>query len=132
MNLSQTKLPSNLIFGYFFTLVFILATTYFFIKNLMPWAYFFAAMAIIFFVLSFVKADLLLPLNKAWMSLGILLGKVFSPIIIGFIFFGIFCPIATVMRLKGKDELNTKFKNKTSYWILKDKSIKKINFKQQF
>ena len=132
MQFSKIDTVSNKKFGYFFSFLFTLIAMYFFIYNLKTWAYFFTTITIIFFVLTLVKAELLLTLNKAWMSLGFMLGKVFNPIIMGIIFFCIFSPISIVMRLKGRDVLKIRSKKKTSHWILRDKSFIKTKFKQQF
>ena len=40
------------------------------------------AAALIFFVITVVKEDLLLPLNKLWMRFGLLLGMIVSPIVL--------------------------------------------------
>ena len=64
-----------------------------------------------------INPKILLPLNKLWMKIGILLGMIVSPIIMGLIFFGIFTPIAFFMRLFGRDELRLRFKKKETHWI---------------
>tara|TARA_B100000686_G_scaffold316156_1_gene363707 strand:- start:375 stop:629 length:255 start_codon:yes stop_codon:yes gene_type:complete len=63
-------------------------------------------------------SELLLPLNILWFRLGIILGKIISPIVIGLIFFFIITPIALLGRLMGRDELKLK-RNKVSetYWV---------------
>jgi len=130
MKLSEIELPSNKKFGYFFTSIFAIASSYFFINNILSWAILLAFIGIIFFITTFVKADLLLPLNKLWMRLGLLLGKIISPLVLGIIFFGIFTPIAFLMHLSRRDELRLKLKNKTSHWI--SRSEQKGSFKNQF
>jgi hypothetical protein len=128
----KVELPTNKKFGFFFTLVFGLATLYFYLNGYMTWVYLLAVAAVIFLFVTIVKADLLLPLNKLWMKFGLLLGTIVSPIVLGVIFFGIFTPIAFLMRLGGRDELRLKFKSKPSYWILRCKPIQSESFKQQF
>jgi hypothetical protein len=130
MNLSEIKLPSNKKFGYFFTSIFTLVSTYFFIGSILSWSIIFGLTGMIFFVITSAKADLLLPLNKLWMRFGLFLGKIISPLVLGMIFFLIFTPIAFLMRLSRRDELRLKFKNKTSHWILR--SQYKGSFKNQF
>ena len=132
MNFSEVELPSNKKFGFFFTLVFALVTTYFYANGPLTWVYPFTVAAVIFFVVTIVKADILLPLNKLWMRFGLLLGMIVSPIVLGIIFFGIFTPIAIIMRLSGRDELRLKFKNKKSHWISRTESIQADSFKNQF
>tara|TARA_B100000767_G_C19763843_1_gene536481 strand:+ start:493 stop:891 length:399 start_codon:yes stop_codon:yes gene_type:complete len=132
MKLSEIVLPSNKKFGYFFTLIFTLVSIYFFINSILNWAILFAFIGVLFFITTFVKASLLLPLNKLWMRFGLLLGQIISPLVFGIIFFGIFTPVAFLMRLSGRDELRLKFKNKTSYWILRNEPIKGDSFRRQF
>lgn len=132
MNFENYKLPSNLKFGFFFTVVFTVAAAYFFNSANMTLAYAFIAASSIFLVITLVKSDALLPLNKLWMRFGLLLGMIVSPIVLGIIFFGLFTPLATLMRLSGRDELRLKFSKKASHWIIRSEPIKSESFKQQF
>ena len=132
MKFSEIELPSNRKFGIFFTFVFAVAAAYFYNSDIMTWAYLFSATSLIFLVITLVKDKLLLPLNKLWMRFGLLLGIIVSPIVLGVIFFGLFTPIATLMRLSGRDELKLKFSKKASHWISRSESIKSDSFKNQF
>ena len=55
-------------------------------------------------------------LNKAWFMLGLALGKLVSPIVLGVIFFGLITPIGLIARLMDRDELKLKRPKKSSYW----------------
>ena len=132
MKFSEIELPSNRKFGIFFTFVFALAAAYFYNSDIMTWAYLFSATSFIFLVITLVKDELLLPLNKLWMRFGLLLGIIVSPIVLGVIFFGLFTPIAMLMRLSGRDELKLKFSRKASHWISRSEPIKSGSFKNQF
>ena len=132
MNFSDVKLPSNKKFGFFFTLVFALLFAYFYKDTNFLLAYTFGVTSLIFLFFTLVKDDILLPLNKLWMRFGLLLGIIIIPIVLGIIFFGLFTPIAFVMRLSGRDELRLKFKKKPTHWIYRNKTIKSESFKQQF
>ena len=132
MNFSQIKLPSNRKFGFFFTFVFAGAATYFYKATNVSWAYIFVVASLIFFFVTLVKDSILLPLNKLWMRFGLLLSMIVSPIVLGIIFFGLFTPIAFVMKLCGRDELRLKFSKKLSHWISRSEKIKSESFKQQF
>ena len=132
MKLSEIELPSNRKFGFFFTLVFSVAAAYFYNFVNMTWAYSFIAVSFIFLVITLVKDEILLPLNKVWMWLGLLLGMIVSPILLGVIFFGLFTPIAILMRLGGRDELRLRLTQKSSYWISRIEPIKSGMFKHQF
>ena len=132
ISLSEIELPSNRRFGFFFTFVFTIAGAYFYYSAKVIWAYPFIVAALIFLLVTIVKSDALLPLNKLWMRLGLLLGMIVSPIVIGVIFFGLFTPTAIVMRLSGRDELRLKFTQKSSHWISRGEAIKSESFKHQF
>ena len=132
MNIDELDLPSNRKFGFFFTFVFALATTYFYYSANVTWTYVFIAAALIFLLVTLVKSDILLPLNKLWMRFGFLIGMIVSPIVLGIIFFGLFTPIAMLMRLGGRDELRLKLTKRASHWILRNELIKPESFKNQF
>ena len=128
----EIELPSNRKFGLFFTFIFALAAAYFYNATSVSLAYAFGATSVIFLGVTLVKADILLPLNKLWMRFGLLLGMIVSPIVLGVIFFGLFTPIAILMRLSGRDELRLKFSQKASHWQTRGEPINSESFKQQF
>ena len=133
MNLSEIKLPSNRKFGFFFSSVFFFAGLYLYILDIAIAAYALISLCVLFIIVTLLNADLLLPFNKMWMRFGLLLGKIVSPIVLGFIFFGIFTPISLAFRLFGRDELRLQFKQKTSHWIPRvSPDTKKDVFKRQF
>jgi len=129
---AEIELPSNRKFGFFFTFVFAVAAAYFYYSANVSWAYLFIAAASIFLLITLIRSDALLPLNKLWMRFGFLLGMIVSPIVLGIIFFGLFTPIAMLMRLGGRDELRLKFRQKTSHWMTRSEPIKSESFKHQF
>ena len=132
MNFSEIELPSNRKFGFFFTFVFVVVAAYFFYSTKVMWAYAFTLVSLIFLVITLVKSHALLPLNKLWMRFGLLLGMIVSPIVLGIIFFGLFTPIAILMRLSGRDELRLKLNKKSSHWIPRREPILSESFNHQF
>ena len=132
MKFSEIELPSNKKFGFFFTFIFGLAALYFYVNASVSWAYSMAFFSVLFLFVTLVKADVLLPLNKLWMRFGLLLGMIVGPIVLGVIFFGMFTPIAVLMRMSGRDELRLKFNNKASHWISRSAPIQSDSFKNQF
>jgi len=120
MKLSAVDLPTNRKFGFFFTFVFCIAALYFFLFASVTAGYVMAAIAVVFLMVTLTKPDILLPLNKLWMTFGLILGVVLSPIVLGVIFFGIFTPIAFCMRLFGRDELRLKHVERPTYWKTTD------------
>jgi hypothetical protein len=68
-----------------------------------------------------VRPGLLAGLNRQWTKLGVLLGKVVSPIALGLLFYCAIAPLGIVMRLAGKDPLRLKFDRAAeSYWIRRE------------
>ena len=129
---NNIELPSNKKFGYFFTFIFLCSSTYFYFEKISFVFYALGLISIIFFFITTFKADILRPLNKLWMSFGLILGLIVSPIVMGVIFFLIFTPIGILMRLFGRDELLLRFINKPSYWIKRDENIQSNSLRNQF
>ncbi|MDH5716794.1 MAG: SxtJ family membrane protein [Spirochaetia bacterium] len=77
--------------------------------------YFFIAAA--FFYLGLIIPKILLPLQKIWMSVFIILNRIITIIILAIVFYFLFLPIGLILRLLRKDLLNIKIKKyKTSFW----------------
>ena len=127
--MKKNILPSNRSFGILFTIVFFIISFWPLLKSgdIRYWS---LAISLIFFVLAIMNSKILTPLNKIWMKFGFVLGKIISPIVMGFIFFFVVTPTGIIMRLLGKDILNLKKNNKNSYWIKKDN--KNNSMKNQF
>ena len=76
--------------------------------------------AVVFAVISIWKPALLARPNRLWTKLGLLLGKIVSPIALGIVFYGVVAPIGLLVRLTGKDPLRLKLDSSAdSYWILR-------------
>ena len=127
--MDDIKISSNKSFGIVFFIVFILISLYPLLngQEIRLWALIISA---VFLILGLLKSKLLTPLNKLWFRFGIFLGKIISPIIMGFIFFLVVTPIGLIMRLLGKDVLNLKYNKERSYWI--EKNGPKSKMKNQF
>ncbi|MDC3381464.1 SxtJ family membrane protein [Gammaproteobacteria bacterium] len=132
MKFSDIELPSNKKFGFFFTFVFAVLAFYFLFIDSILWAQGIAILAVLFLLITVIIPQVLLPLNKLWMRLGLLLGMIVSPIVLGIIFFGLVTPYGVVMRMFGRDELRLKFTKKSSHWISRSESIKPDSFENQF
>jgi saxitoxin biosynthesis operon SxtJ-like protein len=77
------------------------------------------APALAFLVVALIRPALLQPLNWLWTRLGLLLGKIMTPIVVGIIFYGVITPIGLLKRaFGGADSLHLGFDpKKSSYWI---------------
>ena len=132
MNLSSVELPSNRKFGFFLTVIFLAACSYFFFVGTVTTAGIFGSLAMLFLLVTIAKDDVLLPLNKLWMRIGLLLGMIVSPIVLGLIFFVLFTPIALIMRVIGRDELRLRLSEKESHWIERGTATQTDSIKYQF
>ena len=115
--MTSTKLPSNKKFGVFFSIVFILVAICAHWKFKSDFEIFALIPSTFFAVAAFLAPQILSPLNRLWFGLGLLLGKIVSPIVLGLIFFVLITPVSFVTRLFGRDELKIKKRTVESYWV---------------
>ena len=120
MSPAEPRLPGNRTFGLFFSAVFGLAGLYALYLGAGPYARAAFAVAVLLLCIALIKAEWLLPLNRLWLRFGLLLGRIVSPIVLGAIFFGLFTPLALLMRLFGRDELRLKLRPDQSLWQPRD------------
>jgi len=127
--MDDVKISSNRSFGIVFFVLFLIIAIYPLTHSgdIKLWS---VIISVIFLVLALTNSKILTPLNKLWFKLGIFLGRIFSPIIMGIIFFLVVTPTGLIMRLLGKDLLNLKYNKNQSYWI--EKKGPKSKMKNQF
>lgn len=104
-------------FGLVFAAVFVIIACWplFYGETPRWWA---LGMALAFAAVAIWKPVLLAGLNRLWIKLGVLLGKIVSPIALGILFYGVLTPIGALVRLSGKDPLRLKLDpGAGSYWI---------------
>ena len=129
MNNSKIKIGSNKSFGIvFFTVFFIISIWPLLSSNEIR--YWSLVISVVFLILGIINSKILTPLNKVWFKIGILLGNIISPIIMGIIFFLVVTPTSLIMKILGKDLLNLKKNAKNSYWI--EKKNQNSRMKNQF
>lgn len=77
-----------------------------------------------FLILGIINSKILIPLNKYWIKLGEILGKIIAPLVMLVIYFAIVTPIALLLKIFRKDILNLKLDDKTdTYWIQKKQDL---------
>ena len=125
----EIKISTNKSFGIVFFFVFIIIGLFPALSggNVRLWS---IVISVIFLILGLLNSKILSPLNKLWFRFGIILGRVVSPLVMGFVFFLVVTPIGFIMRVLGKDLLNLKFNRNKSYWI--EKTGPKSKMKNQF
>lgn len=133
MKFKDVQLPSNRTFGLFFTGVFAVVALYTLWHERLIWAAITGACSVGFLGVTLVAKDLLTPLNRLWMQFGLLLSKIVSPIVLGFLFYGLFTPIAMITRVFGRDELRLKRTKAASHWRVREPAgPDPQSFKNQF
>jgi Saxitoxin biosynthesis operon protein SxtJ len=113
----NTQLPSNKKFGRLFTFVFAAASVYVYLRQSGLWFIFPLGLALFVAGVTMIAPKRLTPFNQWWFNLGMLMGKVVSPIVLGLIFFLLITPVSLITRLFGRDVLRLKRRNAQSYWI---------------
>ena len=115
--MTAPQLPSDRQFGRFFASVFAALSVYGYWKEWRIAALLSLVVAVSFFVVTLWAAKSLGPLNRLWYEFGVLLHKIFSPFVLGIIFFVVLTPVAFITRLWGRDELKIKPRSVKSYWV---------------
>ena len=65
---------------------------------------------VIFALITIIRPSLFTFINKLWIKLGFMLGRVISPFVMAFIFFVIVTPIGILLRIFQKDVMRLKKK----------------------
>ena len=120
MSVKTAPLPSNRSFGTLFVVFFGLlgASSWWRGGRIYLWAFGLSALTL---VVTLAKPEWLATANRAWMKLAELLNRVVSPIILGVMFYGLFTPIAWVMRRAGRDAMKRRLEPAArTYWVERD------------
>lgn len=107
-------------FGVVFAVVFLIVSAWPLMSGGPPrwWA---GVVAALFATIALAKPSLLAGLNRQWMKLGLLLGRIVSPLALGLLFYGVITPLGIALRLAGKDPLRLKHdRGADSYWIRRE------------
>lgn len=132
--MKSPSLPSERSFGLLFTIILVLCAGYSYYRAWsLTWILAMAVAAFLLLVVTLLNPTYLRPFNKAWFKLGLLLGSIVSPIVLGLIFFALITPVAIIGKLLGRDELRIKKRTANSYWVERDpKGPAPESFKYQF
>jgi len=125
---NKDKDKDNITFGILFFILFLIIGLYPLISS-EPVRIWSIILSLVFLTITIIKPNLFTFLNKLWIQLGILLGKIISPTVMGLVFFLVVTPIGIFVRILKKDVMGLK-KEGSSYWI--DRKDKLQSMKQQF
>jgi hypothetical protein len=113
----EIETSSDRSFGLVFAAVFALLAAYLAWRGNTWWP---AALALAaaFLVCALARPSLLAPLNWLWTRLGLLLGAIVAPIVMGIVYFAVFTPMGLIARLIGKDFLRLRRDPAApTYWL---------------
>ena len=114
------QIGSNKSFGIVFAVVFFVIALWPLMDegNFRVWA---LVTGIILFLISFIYPSIYKPFNYIWFKFGLLLGKIATPIVMGFLYFFTITPTALIMRTLKKRPLDLEFDDSLdSYWKYRD------------
>jgi hypothetical protein len=85
------------------------------------YAFWVMGLGIVLAVLALLRPSVLVPLNRLWMQLGLLLSRIINPVIMTLLYCVTIVPVGVAMKLRGKDLLRLKYDpSAASYWILRE------------
>lgn len=114
---TEVKRSSARTFGLFFAALFALVALWPLYHGgaVRLWA---AGLAAAFLAASLLRPALLEPLNRLWFLLGVLLGKIMTPVVMFLIYGLTVVPIGLIMRAMGKDPMARRFDPAAkTYWV---------------
>ena len=127
-NSIKIKSKDNITFGILFFIFFLIVGLYPLKSDeaIRVWS---VVLSLVLLIITIIKPDLFIFLNKFWIKLGILLGKIISPIVMGLVFFFVVTPIGILVRVLKKDVMGLK-RGASSYWINREDKVQTM--KKQF
>ena len=90
------------------------------------------ALSLLLLVAGFVRPRILWPLFVGWMVAAFPIGWVMSHLLLAIVYFGIVTPIGCLLRLRGRDALQLKADERTSYWNARPASPDSAQYFRQF
>ena len=108
-----------LVFGYGLAVILTMIASRMWMKHgFSPWQLMLLGIAVALCVLTFINVQWIKPLYVRWMRVANIIGHVVSSVVLGFIFYGGFGLIGSILRVLKKDLLNQKItQDAASYWI---------------
>ena len=127
-NSIKIKSKDNITFGILFFIFFLIIGLYPLKSDeaIRVWS---VVLSLVLLIITIIKPNLFTFLNKFWIKLGILLGKIISPIVMGLVFFFVVTPIGILVRVLKKDVMGLK-REASSYWINREDKVQTM--KKQF
>jgi hypothetical protein len=119
---------NNIFFGLIFFVLFLIVGLYPLKSDgiVRIWS---ITLSLVFLIITIIRPNLFVFLNRLWIQFGLLIGKIISPIIMGLVFFLVVTPIGLLVRILRKDVMGLK-RGESSYWIKRKDKVQSM--KKQF
>ena len=126
---NRIQISSNRSFGVVFFIFFLIIAFYPLLISTGKVRVWSVVLSLVFLIITIIRPNSFTFLNKLWIQLGILLGKIISPIVMGLVFFFVVTPIGMFVRILKKDVMGLK-RGASSYWITREDKVQSM--KKQF
>lgn len=111
---------SDRAFGFVFSVFFLIVAAWPMLHANSP-RWWVGGVAAVWALVALLRPTLLAGLNRLWTALGLLMGRIVSPIALGLLFYCVITPIGRLMHLAGRDPLLLKRDpGAASYWRRRD------------
>ena len=122
-NNHKAEIGSEKSFAYTFGFIFLLVSSFYAYKNIYGWEIFFSLGTSLFFFLSgYCFPQIFKTPNLLWSRIGVAIGKIVSPFVLGMIYVTLIIPIGILLKILKPNYLGIKIeKSKKSYWIMREK-----------
>jgi Saxitoxin biosynthesis operon protein SxtJ len=116
---APTESSSDRSFGVVFAGFFAIVASYNWWYGGAAWPFHFG-IGSVFLAVALLRPNVLSPLNRLWIKLGVLMAIIMSPIVLGLLFFLVVTPVGLLMRATGIDPLRLRQDPRVgSYWIVR-------------
>lgn len=131
---STVELGSERSFGLVFACFFTIVAFWPLVFHGLDIRFWAIGLVLLFGCLGLFAPAVLRPLNRLWLKLGLLLGRIVTPIVMGIIFFTTVTPIGLIRRMMISDPLGQSFDpSAETYWVDRTKESEKItSMRKQF
>ena len=126
--MKNNEIKTNKQFGIVFSIFFFILLIFLYHKNNII-NYYLIILCLSFLITTFTYPSIFHYPNKLWISFGLLLSKIATPILLFAIYIFLFLPIGLILKISGKDLLKLNYKSK-SYW--NEIESGNIDFKKQY
>ncbi len=120
-------------FGFIIAIAFLIFFIVYYFKN-NAFNYYFLVISVVFTTSALLIPVLLLPFQKAWMTLAILLNWIMTRVILSLLYYLAITPLGLFFKIKGRDFMDKKIdKQAKTYWQDRSQEKEELeNYEKQY